>query len=102
MTAKMLLWSGCLLLVGSFLLVAQPTTAADEKPDELTPQQVIEEVTNAYKLAEFGRKHGAPEALVAAGSVLRSLKSAKLGTIKEEPKLEDGDKSEVVEAKSFE
>src|SRR5437763_36694 len=101
MTRKMLCGLAALLL-GGVMLTVQPSRAAEdkEKDKELTPDQVIEEITNAYKLAEFGKKHNAPEALIAAGTVLRSLQGTKLGKITEKP--EGDDKSEVVEPLSFE
>ncbi len=112
MTVNMLRRLAVLLLVGGILILV-PVSPADEKktteekePEkmvELTPEEkVIEEVASAYKLAEFGRKNNAPEALIAAGTILRSLKGTKLGKITEEPKVEGGEKSEEVPAKSFE
>jgi hypothetical protein len=101
MSAKLLGWVPVLFLTG--LLVGVPSGRADEKKkEELKPDQVVEEITDAYKLVEFGRKNSAPEALIAAASVLRSLKGAKLGKITEKPKIEDDDKSEEVKAKNFE
>ena len=102
MSVKLLGWVPVLLLGG--LLVAVPPSAADEKKDEepKPEEKVVEEITNAYRLAEFGRKNKSPEALIAAGSVLRSLKGARLAKITDKPKFEEDDKSEEVKGKNFE
>src|SRR5262249_51268691 len=93
MSVKRLGWGPVLLLGGLLLGVPSSRAVEDKKDDELTPDKVVEEITNAYKLADFGHKNKSPEALIAAGSVLRSLKGVKLAKITEEPKVEGNKKS---------
>ncbi len=84
---------GWLLLVACALLGAIPAPGAeDKKDDEKFADEVIADTMAAYRMAEFGRnaKTPSPEALVAAGSLLRSLKGAKLTKIAEKPTDADG------------
>ena len=99
-------WLAVLLVLGGFMLTGLPAPGADEKkPEKGEPEktagQVIEDAVTAYKMAEFGRKNDAPEALVAAASMLRSLKGAKLTPVKEKPKVEGDGAAEDVKTKSF-
>jgi hypothetical protein len=92
-------WLAALLVAGGlWVSVAAPAAPGDDKKetkktdDEDAPNPVIEAATTAYKTAEFGRANKAPEALVAAAVMLRSLKTAeaKMVPIDEQPTDENG------------
>jgi hypothetical protein len=88
------------LFCAAGLLAALPgLPAQDKKPEKKTPElqdgpaemdPVIELSTTAYRTAEFGRDNKSPEALVAAGVMLRSLRAAKKTAITEQPTDENG------------
>jgi hypothetical protein len=102
-------WLVALVFVGGTLAILPGLPAQEKKPDKKPADEpaemdpVIELSTTAYKTADFGRENRSPEALVAAGVMLRSLKGAKKTAIAEQPTDEDGKPLEgkALEDKSF-
>jgi hypothetical protein len=86
-----------LLLAGGLVLATLPSAAQDKKddtPDKETVEKaegkaaLIEDLTTAARLTEFGRKYKVPEALVAAGDLLRKVElnsGDKIGDLTEKP-----------------
>jgi len=75
-------------LAGATMLPAAQEKKAAEK-SERTADDIIADAVTAYKMADFGRDHKSPEALVAAASLLRSLQGIKMDAIAEKPTGED-------------
>jgi hypothetical protein len=57
--------------------------------EEYKAEDVLNDIIAAYRLKEFGEKHKSPEALIAAGSLLRKAATAKIENIAEQPIIED-------------
>jgi hypothetical protein len=84
-------WLVALLAAGGVLWLGLAAQAADDKA---TANDVIADAMAAYRMAEFGRANKAPEALVAAASMLKALDKVKLREMEEPPPDEDGKKTE--------
>jgi hypothetical protein len=63
-----------------------PAKGMDKEADAVGDD--IADVIGAYKLAEFGRKNKAPEALITAGSLMRGFAKVKLDKITEKVDIE--------------
>jgi hypothetical protein len=91
------------LAASSLLLLPAGADAQKKKKDpgkageQYKAEDVLNDIITAYRLKEFGEKHKSPEALIAAGSLLRKAATAKLENIAEQPTIED-DKGNKVEA----
>ncbi len=77
-------WLGLVLLLG---LAAPAVWSADQAPPSAAEARQeaqakdVELLADAYRLAEFAETHKAPEAYVAAGSLIRKLKALTKGQI---------------------
>jgi hypothetical protein len=83
-----------LLLVGGLVLAGRPAAAEDNKPADAAGPGLLEDLVTAHRLAEFGRRQKAPEALLAAGSLLLQVNNRlrrKMDAIAEKPLDEKGE-----------
>src|SRR5438094_6924994 len=89
-----------LLLAGASALLALPLGAADpkDKPtskEKATPEEAaviaddVADIMTGYQLADFGKKHKSPEALIAAAGYFRkaALLQKKLEPIDQKPEV---------------
>jgi hypothetical protein len=75
-------WFAPVLLAAGLLGLAQPSGTAADKADEKDQAEkadAISDVVTAYKMADFGRESKAPEALIAAASLLRKAHAGRAG-----------------------
>jgi hypothetical protein len=75
-------WFAPVLLAGGLFAAALPSGAATDKADEKDQAEkadAISDVITAYKMADFGRETKAPEALIAAASLLKKAHAGRAG-----------------------
>jgi hypothetical protein len=86
----MVLLAAVALILGLWPVGADAQKKKDKEPAASEDQagDDIAELVNAYKLAEFGRKNDAPEALITAGSLLRRFAKMQMGKIAEKATIE--------------
>jgi hypothetical protein len=88
------------VLTVAVLAGLMPPRAADgQQPPPDAEKSGLDELMAAYKLADFGRDHKAPEALIAAAGVLRKVHAAtngQMGQVAVKP-VDDKDKPVAVE-----
>ena len=97
-------WLALLFVSGAALAVLAPAgvdagktkaekRAEEEAEKERAAQQknadLVSDLVTAYRLADLGRKQKSPEMLITAAGMLRQLSNAKLGTVKEQPVIEN-------------
>ena len=79
-------WLASLLLLG--LLVGSASAQKPVEPVDETLGNDVKDIVTAYQLADFGRKHKAPEAILAAATLFRQLAKVPLTKVTDKPDLE--------------